>query len=227
MSVQSNATYDLSFYAAGTNGFTIPVNIRLESADGSQVYAQTTFRGLAANWQRFATSLVPNNTDTNARLVLSISNNVTVWLDMISLFSRATFHGHTNGLRPDLAGMLANLQPSFMRYPGGNFIEGNSLAAAVRWKKTVGDIAQRPGHMNDAWGYWSTDGFGLHEYLQFCEDIGMEPLYGINCGLSLGYNGDTNNTVPLDQMGPWVQDALDLIQYANGDTNTTWGAGQI
>jgi alpha-L-arabinofuranosidase len=78
--------------------------------------------------------------------------------------------------------------------------------------------------MNDAWGYWSTDGFGLHEFLQFCEDMGMEPLYGINCGLALGYNGSINNTVPLDQMGPWVQDALDLIQYANGDTNTTWGA---
>ena len=224
MAVQSNATYDLSFYAAGTNGFTMPVNVRLESADGSQVYAQTTFRGLSPNWQRFATSLVPNSADTNARLVLSISNNVTVWLDMISLFPRATFRGHTNGLRPDVAGMLANLRPSFMRYPGGNFIEGDSLATSVRWKKTIGDIALRQGHMNDSWGYWSTDGFGFHEYLQFCEDIGMEPLYGINCGLSLGYNGATNNTVPLDQMGPWVQDALDLIQYANGDTNTTWGA---
>ena len=144
--------------------------------------------------------------------------------DEVSLFPRATFHSRTNGLRPDLANTLANLQPSFLRYPGGNFIEGDYLTNAVRWKKTIGDIALRPGHMNDAWGYWSTDGFGYHEFLQFCEDMGMEPLYGINCGLSLGWNGDTNNTAPLNQMGPWVQDALDAIQYANGDTNTTWGA---
>ena len=120
--------------------------------------------------------------------------------------------------------MLAALHPSFLRFPGGNFIEGQNITNAVRWKKTIGDIAQRPGHMDDAWRYWSTDGFGFHEFLQFCEDMGMEPLYAINSGLALGYNGNTNNTVPLNEMGPWVQDALDAIQYANGDTNTTWGA---
>jgi alpha-L-arabinofuranosidase len=224
MSLQSNAIYDLSFYAAGSNGFPGPVNVRLENADGSQLYAQAPFSGLATNWQRFAASLVSSSADTNARMVLSITNNATVWRDMVSLFPRATLRNHTNGLRSDLANMLASLRPSFLRYPGGNFVEGNYLTNAVRWKKTIGDIALRPGHMNDAWGYWSSDGFGYYEFLQFCEDVGMEPLYGINCGLSLGYNGNTNNTVPLSQMGPWVQDALDAIQYANGDTNTTWGA---
>jgi hypothetical protein len=224
MSLQAGATYDLNFYAAGSNGFTGPVSARLESSDGSSVYAQTSFSGLTTNWQRFTASLVSSGTDTNARIVLSISNAGTVWLDVASLFPRATFHSRPNGLRLDLANMLAALHPSFLRFPGGNFIEGNNLTNAVRWKKTIGDIAQRPGHMNDAWGYWSTDGFGYHEFLQFCEDMGMEPLYGINCGLALGYNGNTNNTVPLAQMGPWVQDALDAIQYANGDTNTTWGA---
>ena len=78
--------------------------------------------------------------------------------------------------------------------------------------------------MNDAWGYWSTDGYGVDEMFRECEDMGMTPLYAINAGLALGFNGNTNNTVPLNQMGPWVQDALDLIQYANGATNTTWGA---
>ena len=223
MPLQSNATYDLSFYAAGANGYTGPLDARLESVNGGQVYAQASFRGLTANWQRFAVSLVSSGANTNARLVVSINDNATVWLSMVSLFPRETFHSRTNGLRADLANMLASLRPSFLRYPGGNFIEGNSLANAVRWKKTIGDIALRPGHLNDAWGYWSTDGFGYHEFLQFCEDLRMEPLYGINCGLSLGYNGDTNNTVPLSQMGPWVQDALDAIQYANGDTNTAWG----
>jgi alpha-L-arabinofuranosidase len=224
MSLQAGATYDLNFYAAGSNGFAGPVVAQLQNASGSTVYAQASFSGLTTSWQHFAASLVSSGTDTNARIVLSITNAGTVWLDVVSLFPSATFYNRTNGLRLDLANMLAALHPSFLRFPGGNFIEGNYLTNSVRWKKTIGDIAQRRGHMNDAWGYWSTDGFGYHEFLQFCEDMGMEPLYGINCGLALGYNGSTNNTVPLAQMGPWVQDALDAIQYANGDTNTTWGA---
>jgi alpha-L-arabinofuranosidase len=224
MSLQSGATYNLNFYALGSNGFTGPITVQLESSNGGKIYAQASFNGLTTTWQHLAASLVSSGTDTNAQLVLSISNPGTVWLDVVSLFPGATFNGRTNGLRLDLANTLSALKPSFMRYPGGNFIEANNLANAVRWKKTVGDIAQRPGHLNDAWGYWSTDGFGLQEYLQFCEDLGMQPLYGINAGLALGYNGNTNNTVPLGQMEPWVQDALDLIQYANGDISTFWGA---
>ena len=224
MSLQSGATYDLNFYAAGSNGFTGPVSARLESSDGSSVHAQTSFNGLTTNWQHFAASLVSSGTDTNARIVLSISNAGAIWLDMVSLFPRATFHNRTNGMKLELANMLAAMKPSFLRYPGGNFIESYNVTNAVRWKKTIGDVASRPGHMNDSWGYWSTDGYGLDEFFRQCEDMGMEPLYGINCGLMLGYNGNTNNTVPLAEMGPWVQDALDLIEYANGDTNTTWGA---
>lgn len=224
MALQAGSNYDLSFYACGAPGFSGPISARLESSNGSQLYAQTSFNGLTTNWQRFAAALTPGADDTNARLVLSLAQTGSVWLDVVSLFPRATFHHRTNGLRANLANMLRDLHPSFLRYPGGNFIESYNVTNAVRWKKTIGDIALRPGHLNDSWGYWSTDGFGLHEFLQFCEDAGMEPLYGINCGLMLGYNGNTNNTVPLDQMGPWVQDALDLIEYANGDTNTTWGA---
>jgi alpha-L-arabinofuranosidase len=224
MSLQAGATYNLSFYAAAAGGFAGPVVAQLQNAGGSAVYAQASFGGLTTNWQHFTATLVSGGTDTNARIVLSITNAGTVWLDVVSLFPAATFDNRTNGLRPDLANMLSALHPSFLRYPGGNFIEGADITNAVRWKKTIGDISQRPGHLDDAWGYWSTDGFGYHEFLQYCEDMGMEPLYGINCGLALGYNGATNNTVPLSEMGPWVQDALDAIQYANGATNTTWGA---
>jgi alpha-L-arabinofuranosidase len=224
MSLQAGAAYNLNFYAAGSNSFAGPVTVQLQNAGGTTVYAQASFGGLTGNWQHFAASLVSSGTDTNARIVLSITNPGAVWLDEVSLFPQATFHGRTNGLRVDLANMLAALRPSFMRYPGGNYIESNTATNAVRWKKTIGDTAQRPGHRNDSWGYWSTDGYGLDEFFLQCEDMGMEPLYGINCGLMLGYNGSTNNTIPLNQMGPWVQDALDLIQYANGDTNTTWGA---
>jgi alpha-L-arabinofuranosidase len=224
MSFQSNATYNLSFFARSTGGFSGPITAQLESTNGARIYAQASFGALTTNWQRFSASLVSSDNDTNAQFVLSISNAGTVWLDVVSLFPAATFNNRTNGLRADLANMLAALHPSFLRFPGGNFIEGNNLTNAVRWKKTMGDISQRPGHLNDAWGYWSTDGYGVDEFFRECEDLQMQPLYAINAGLALGYNGDTNNTVPLDQMGPWVQDALDLIQYANGGTNTTWGA---
>ncbi len=224
MALQAGATYDLNFYACATNGFAGPLAARLESAAGSILYAQTSYGGLTTNWQHFSSALVAGGSDTNARIVLSISQPGTIWLDVVSLFPRATFHNRTNGLRADLGNMLAALQPAFLRFPGGNYIESNTATNAVRWKKSIGNIAQRPGHLNDSWGYWSTDGFGAQEFFQFCEDLGMQPLYGINAGLMLGYNGATNNTVPLDQMGPWVQDAVDLIQYATGDSNTVWGA---
>jgi len=224
MTLLAGATYDVNFEARSTNGFTGPVTVRLESADGGSSYAQASFSGLTTSWQHFAAPLVAAGSVTNARLVVSLAGAGTVWLDEVSLFPRATFLGRTNGLRADLAGKLQALSPSFLRYPGGNFIESNNTTNAVRWKKTIGSPAERPGHRNDSWGYWSTDGYGLDEFFQQCEDLGMEPLYGINAGLMLGYNGSTNNTVPLAEMGPWVQDAVDLIEYANGATNTTWGA---
>jgi alpha-L-arabinofuranosidase len=211
LSIQSGSTYDLSFYASAMAGFTGPLTVRLESANGSTLYAQASFNGLTASWQHFSASLTPTVSDTNARIVVSMAQAGTVWLDEVSLFPDATFHNRANGLRLDLANMLAAMKPSFYRYPGGNFIESYTVANAVRWKNTIGDPASRPGHMNDSWGYWSTDGYGLDEFFRQCEDMGMEPLYGINC-------------VPLSEMGPWVQDALDLIEYANGDINTTWGA---
>jgi alpha-L-arabinofuranosidase len=224
MSLTAGAVYNLSFHAMSANGFSGPIVAQLQNAAGTVVYSQASFSGLAGNWQEYSAALVSSGTDTNAQLVLTISRPGTVWLDVVSLFPQATYNHRTNGLRSDLAGLLQTLGPSFLRYPGGNFIEANNLTNAVRWKKTIGDISQRPGHLNDAWGYWSTDGYGLDEAFAQCQDMGMQLLYGINAGLSLGYNGSTNNTVSLDEMGPWVQDSLDLIQYANGDTNTTWGA---
>ena len=110
---------------------------------------------MTGNWQKCSLSLTPNATDASAQLVLGISQSGTNWLNLVSLFPQATCFNRTNGLRPDIANLLAALHPSFMRYPGGNFIEANYLTNAVRWKKTIGDIALRPGHNNDSWGYWS------------------------------------------------------------------------
>ena len=112
MSLTAGATYDLNFYVRATNGFSGPLNARLESATGGSVYAQTNFSGLTTNWQKFSAALVSSGTDTNARLVLSLANSGTVWLDVVSLFPRATYLNRTNGLRADLASLLADLKPS-------------------------------------------------------------------------------------------------------------------
>jgi alpha-L-arabinofuranosidase len=218
MNFRAGEVYDLSFYARCAAGFSGTLWVRLENADGSVAYAQATAGGLTPNWQRFALALTSTATDPAGRLTILLSQAGTVWLDVVSLFPGNTFNNRVNGLRPDLANMLLDLNPSFMRFPGGCYVEGNYLANAFRWKNSIGDIADRPGHLNDVWGYFSSDGLGYHEYLQLCEDLGAEPLFVINCGMA------HNDTVPLDQMSSWVQDALDAIEYANGPIDSTWGA---
>lgn len=218
MYFQAGQTYELNFYARRTPSTIPQIIVQLQNATGTTTNAQAGIGVLTTNWQRFSLSLTPTTTETNGRLVIGLLNTSTVCLDVISLFPKNTFKGRTNGLRNDLAELLAALRPSFVRFPGGCYVEGNYLSNAFQWKKTVGDIAQRPGHMNDVWGYFSTDGLGYHEYLQLCEDLGAEPLFVINCGMA------HNEVVPLELMSEYVQNALDAIQYANGATNTPWGA---
>jgi alpha-L-arabinofuranosidase len=210
-------TYNLGFYARAASGFGGSIAVSLESANGSTVYAQSTVSGLTTSWQHFAASLVPNATDPFARLALRISQAGSVYLDFVSLFPAQTFNNRTNGLRPDLANMLVNLKPSFMRFPGGSWVDGINLADAYHWELTVGDPANRTERTN-IWGYMVSNGLGYHEYLQMCEDIGALPLLCINCGMA------GSDVVAPANLGPWVQEALDAIQYANGDTNTFWGA---
>ena len=218
ISLTNGGTYHLNFYARGSNGFTGNITVSLESSNGATVYAQGTAGGLTTNWQQFGLSLVPDATDPAARLALRISQNGSVYLDFVSLFPAQTFDGRTNGLRPDLAKMLVNLQPSFMRFPGGSWVDGVNLADAYHWELTAGNPVNRTERSN-VWGYMVSNGLGYHEYLQMCEDIGAQPLFCINCGMDVN-----QNAVPTSQLGPWVQEALDAIQYANGDTNTYWGA---
>ena len=214
----NGSTYNLGFYARGSNGFAGAISVSLESSNGVLVYAQSTVSGLTTSWQYFTRSLVANATDPSARLVLRISTAGAVYLDFVSLFPAQTFNNRTNGLRPDLANTLVNLKPSFMRFPGGSWVDGTSLANAYHWELTIGNPANRTERAN-VWGYQVSNGLGYHEYLQMCEDIGAQPLFDINCGMDVH-----QNAVPTSQLGPWVQEALDAIQYANGDTNTFWGA---
>ena len=216
IAVEKGKQYDFSVYAQGAGNFAGPLTIALEKQDGS-VIASQAIKKIGSQLKKFEGSLIANATDSNARLVISATTPATVFLDMVSLFPKETFKGRPNGMRSDLAQMLVNMHPAFIRFPGGCVVEGNKMSEAYRWKLTIGDIAQRPGQWN-LWGYRSTDGLGYHECLQFCEDIGAEPLFVINVGMA------HKDNVPMDKMDEYVQDALDAIEYANGPADSKWGA---
>jgi alpha-L-arabinofuranosidase len=216
IAVKKGSQYRLSFHARAADGFAGPLVVTLESADGGKKYAEAKIAGIGPDWTPAATTLTASDTDPSARLVIAADKPGTVWLDVVSLFPKDTWEGRENGLRADLAGMLAAMRPAFVRFPGGCWVEGDTLQFATRWKKTIGDAADRWNQWN-RWGYWSTNGLGFHEYLQMCEDLGAEPLFVINCGMSHKEN------VPMDKMPEWVQDALDAIEYCNGPADSKWG----
>jgi alpha-L-arabinofuranosidase len=217
IAVQKDAVYELSLFARAGDGSADSLTVTLENADGRRVYAEAKIEGLTDQWKTFKLALTVSESDPKARLVIAATRPGTVWLDMVSLFPKATWKGRTNGLRPDLAEMLVGLRPAFVRFPGGCWVEGDTLATAMRWKTTIGDLSDRRSLPN-LWQYTSTNGLGYHEYLQLCEDLGAEPLFVINCGISHKEN------VPLGKMAEWVQDALDAIEYANGPAESKWGS---
>ncbi len=192
------------------------LTVALESSDG-YVYARENISRIADDWKEFRLELVAKETDPKARLVISTVRPGTFWVDMVSLFPTRTWKGRANGLRPDLAQKLAELSPAFVRFPGGCWVEGDTMKDAYRWKQTIGPIAERRTQRN-IWQYQATHGLGYHEYLQLCEDLKAEPLFVFNCGMS------HREVVPMDKMGEYVQDALDAIEYANGPVTSTWGA---
>jgi len=212
MSVIKGDTYKLAVDARGD--FAGPLTVTLEGADGTEC-ASGQIPALTPEWAHYGITLKANATDPKARLVISAAQPGTFWLDMVSLFPEKTWKGH--GFRTDLFEMLLALKPAFVRFPGGCWVEGDTMKEAYRWKQTIGDIAERR-TQNNIWGYKATHGIGYYEYLLMCEDLGAEPLFDINCGMS------HRETVPMDQMQEYVQDALDAIEYANGPADSTWGA---
>lgn len=154
-------------------------------------------------------------TDPRASLRLAVDGAVT--LDFVSVFPKKTFKNRENGLRPDLMNLLTEMKPSFMRFPGGCWVEGDTMAFAMRWKTTINDLHLRK-TLPNIWGYVSTNGLGYHEYLQMCEDLKADPLFVVNVGMS------HKEVVPMDKMGEYVDDAIDAIEYANGPVTSKWGA---
>lgn len=207
--------YELSFFARGHDGFSGPLMVSLEGK-GGESYAEAKIEALDDAWKAFHFSLKPAKSDPQARLVIATTKAGTFYLDMVSLFPAKTWKNRANGLRRDLARMLEGLKPAFVRFPGGCWVEGDTISLAYRWKQTVGDPAERRTQYN-IWQYHATHGIGYHEYLQMCEDLHAEPLFVINCGMS------HKEVVPMDKMHEFVQDALDAIEYANGPASSVWG----
>lgn len=219
IAVEKGKSYELTLYARSEHPLTLSValqNSRRVSLASAKV------AGVGAAWKKYSVSLTASETDSNVRLSVTCDEAATFWLDMVSLFPHDTWKGRANGLRPDLMEKLAAMHPAFVRFPGGCFVEGFGIENRVQWKETIGDVAERPGHLNKNWGYYSSDGLGFLEYLQMCEDLNAEPLFVINCGI--GHDVGRMYVVPMHEMQPFVQDALDAIEYANGPTTGKWGA---
>ena len=221
MPVKPKTAYHASFYARAADGFTGPLTVSLQSSDGKTVFAGAAIPALTGDWKKYEITLTTKKVkpSKNNRLVITTPAPGTIWFSQVSLFP-PTYANRANGNRPDLMQLLADMKPKFLRFPGGNYLEGNYIETRFNWKNTIGDISQRPGHQNDAWGYWSTDGMGLLEFLNWCEDLHLEPLLAVYAGYALKHD----YIKPGPDLEPYVQDALDEIEYVMGDTNTTWGA---
>ena len=217
-----NTIYKATFYAKAAPGFTGPITLAIVGDDDTSIRASAQVSGITQEWKKFEATLTTGNVPVTAenKFVLTAANPGTVWFGFVSLFP-PTYKDRPNGFRPDIMQLLAGMKPAFLRFPGGNYLEGNTLETRFDWKKTIGDVAQRPGHFNDAWWYWSSDGMGLLEFLNWCEDLNMKPVLGVYAGYSL--RGGARITLH-SQLQPYIQEALDEIEYVTGDVNTTWGA---
>lgn len=232
--VRPDTAYKVSLYAKGNNVWEkrkgepdpvlkrSPLTVSIQSVDGKTNYASVTTPALTGEWQKFDLTL---RTDKNIipckenRFVIATDTPGTFRLSLVSLFP-PTYKARPNGNRPDLMEKLAGLRPKFLRFPGGNFVEGDNLSDRYDWKQTRGPLEFRPGH-NGCWNYRSSDGLGLLEFMGWCEDLSMEPVLAVYAGYSL----KGQHVPPGPLLEPYVQDALDEIEYLTGDAKSTyWGA---
>lgn len=218
ISLTKGETYDcqLALRTDADAVYSQPLTIRLVDAD-NQTLAAGTITDIKSNWTYTSLTLTPQTDCHNASLEISGQGNGQLALDMVSLMPRSSWG--KSAVRQDLGEALNAMKPTFFRFPGGCWVEGNQLAERYQWKQTVGPIDARVPLWN-LWGYKATHGIGYHEYLQLAEDLGAEPLFCINAGVA---HADNVGYQLLDQ---WIQDALDAIEYANGPVTSVWGAAR-
>lgn len=231
--IRQGAEYLFSLHARNTSGTPASLHVELVDVRG-KVIAQARLRGIAGAWKPYRVTLRAAATEAKAQLRLTPESSGALDLDVVSLFPKATWQGRANVLRADLVQLLKDLHPAFIRFPGGCIVEGRNLNERYQWKTTIGDPAERKLIIN-RWNlefktrnpqrapddYFQSFGLGFLEYFELCEDVGAEPLPILNCGMACQFN--TGELVPLDKLDPYIQDALDLIEFANGSIVTPWG----
>lgn len=242
IAVSQGEKYDLSFYARPHAGYTGGLTVLLETPDKKALAsyriekgawksrtaeratgtARTTLDPPAPpEWVKYVSVFTPAETATNAQLVILLDAAGTVDLDLVSLYPQATFKSRKNGLRSDLMQLLKEMKPATLRFPGGCVVEGFNFDTLYHWKRTVGPLERRSINWN-RWGYWQSHGLGYFEYFQLAEDIGAEPLPILAAGMTCQFRKPLE-CLPLDSLDGVVQDALDLIEFANGSPDTPWG----
>ncbi|WP_323053882.1 alpha-L-arabinofuranosidase C-terminal domain-containing protein [Galbibacter sp. EGI 63066] len=229
MGVKEGEKYNLSLKAK--KGKDDIKNIKFQLVDSlDNVIGETTVAPDVSEWKTYEKQFSATKTEMKAKMKITFEGTGTIDLDMVSLFPEDTWKGRKNGLRKDLVQLLDDMNPGFLRFPGGCIVEGRTLARRYQWKKTVGPVADREILVN-RWNtefshrptpdYYQSFGLGFFEYFQLSEDMGAEPLPILGCGIACQFN--TGELVPMDELDPYVQDALDLIEFANGNTSTPWG----
>jgi alpha-L-arabinofuranosidase len=218
--VKPHTQYRASFYVRAGGGFDGPLTVAIESSDGKTTAASASISELGLKWKKVTATLKTGDVTAskdNRLVIFATGKTGRVWLSLVSLFP-PTYKDRPNGNRIDLMQKLADMRPAFLRFPGGNYLEGNTIPERFAWKKTIHGLEERPGH-RCPWGYRSTDGLGLLEFLEWCEDLKMEPVLAVYAGYSL--RGE--RVEPGEKLRPFVQEALDEIEYATGGPETTWG----
>ena len=229
MGVRQGVPCNLSLEIRRVKGNVSGLQAELVGTDQTTM-AECRITGLTDKWQTLKCRLVPSGTDSKATLNILFQGEGTVDIDMVSLFPADTWKKRENGLRADLVQLLADMKPGFLRFPGGCIVEGFDLSQRYQWKNTVGDLINRLVTIN-RWNfefkhrptpdYYQSFGLGFYEYFLLAEDLGAEPMPIINCGMACQFN--TAELVPLEELDAYIQDALDLIEFANGPVSSRWG----
>jgi alpha-L-arabinofuranosidase len=229
MGLREGETYDFCAWIRNVSGEP-NLTVQLVAGDGT-VLGSAELEGFATNWTKYTATLTATATEPRGRCNVLITNKGAVDVDMVSLFPRHTWKDRPGGLRADMVQALADLHPGFMRFPGGCIVEGSQLDRRYQWKNTILPLEQRHLIIN-RWNYeflhrptpdyFQSFGLGFYEFFQLCEDIGAQPLPILNCGMACQFN--SGELCPLDQLGPFIQDALDLIEFANGPADSAWGS---
>ena len=229
MVVKAGDKYNFSMFAHQLSDAPISLTVSLQNRKG-KILAESTFSTSSNEWKKYTTSLTATESNDTANLVILVTTKGKLALDVVSLFPEKTFKNRPNGMRADLAQTLADMKPRFIRFPGGCLVHGDGLGNMYRWENTVGPIEQRK-EQRDIWGYHQTTGLGYYEYFQFCEDIGAKPLPVLPAAVSCQNSGGTwqiggtgQRALPMDEMQSYIQEVLDLIEWANGPATSAWGA---